>query len=137
MFILSSLYQFSLIFENDITHGINVTNSHHFNAYVFVDENFTGENTVINTNTPILKEPFNDSISSIRLTINENQSKGYAVEVCEHKSYAGNCMVLGPGDYDIQTLGWLNDQISSIRALSPNTLELKNVSIGMLMNGSN
>ncbi|MDQ4072876.1 MAG: beta/gamma crystallin-related protein [Thermoproteota archaeon] len=126
-----------MILANDIVYGINATNPRHFNAHVFVDGNFTGENTIIDINAPILKEPFNDSISSMRLTVNENQSKGYAVEVCEHKSYAGNCMVLGPGDYDIQTLGWLNDQISSIRGLSPNTLELKNVTIGMMMNGSN
>ena len=59
------------------------------------------------------------------------------VEVCEHESYAGNCMILEQGRHNVQTLGWLNDQITSIRALSPPTLGLKNISPGVLTNGSN
>lgn len=57
-------------------------------------------------------------------------------EVCEHKSYAGNCMILGPGNHNIQTLGWLNDQISSKRVLSPETPVLKDSTPGVIMNGS-
>ena len=53
------------------------------------------------------------------------------------KADAGNCMILEQGRHNVQTLGWLNDQITSIRALSPPTLELKNISPGVLTNGSN
>jgi hypothetical protein len=66
----------------------------------------------------------------------EGNSSGYMIEICEHKSYAGNCMILGPGEHDIQTLDWLHDQISSIRYLTPQTVELKNISAGEIFNGS-
>jgi hypothetical protein len=112
-------------------------NSSHFTAEVFVHKNFTGNSTLINENTPNLSGQFQDSISSLIISIDQNQSDGYMIEICEHKSYAGNCMILGPGSHDTQVLGWLNDQITSIRALSPHALELKNISLGIITNGSN
>lgn len=108
----------------------------HFAAQVFVHKNFTGNNTIIDQNTPMIDDEFHDSISSLIISIDENNTSGYMVEVCEHKSYAGNCMILGPGNHNVQTLGWLNDQISSIRALSPETLELKNITPEVIVNGS-
>ena len=84
----------------------------------------------------MIDDEFHDSISSLIISIDENNTSGYMVEVCEHKSYAGNCMILGPGNHNVQTLGWLNDQISSIRALSPETLELKNITPEVIVNGS-
>jgi hypothetical protein len=114
-----------------------VNDTSHFTAEVFVHKNFTGNSTLINENTPNLGGQFQDSISSLIITTDTNQSDGYMVEVCEHESYAGNCMILGPGRHNVETLGWLNDQITSIRALSPPTLELKNISPGVLTNGSN
>ncbi|KAA2283211.1 beta/gamma crystallin-related protein [Candidatus Nitrosocosmicus sp. SS] len=113
----------------------NLTN--HFAAQVFIHKNFVGNNTIITQNTPLINGQFQDSISSLIITIDGNQSAGYMVEVCEHKSYAGNCMILGAGKHNIQTLGWLNDQISSLRVLSPETLELKNIKPGIITNGSN
>jgi hypothetical protein len=104
---------------------------------VFMDDNFSGNSTLINENIPLFDDPFQDSISSMIISEVENQSSGYMVEICEHKSYSGNCMILEPGEHDITTLDWLHDQISSIRYLSPQTLELKNVSSGILFNGSN
>jgi hypothetical protein len=50
------------------------------------------------------------------------------VELCEHKSYAGECMILGPGNYDVESLALLQDKIDSIRFLSPSTLQLKGLS---------
>ena len=108
----------------------------HFAAQVFIHKNFTGNSTVIDQNTPYIEGQFHDSISSLIISIDENNTSGYMVEVCEHESYAGNCMVLGPGNHNVQTLGWLNDQISSIRALSPETLELKNIIPEVIVNGS-
>jgi hypothetical protein len=113
----------------------NKTNK--FSAQVFNHKNFTGNNTTITQNTPLINDQFQDSISSLIITIDGNRSAGYMVEVCEHKSYAGNCMILGPGKHNVQTLGWLNDQISSLRALSPETLDLKNIKPGLITNGSN
>jgi hypothetical protein len=110
--------------------------SSNFTAEVFIHKNFTGNSTIINENTPNLRGQFQDSISSLIISIDKNQSDGYMIEVCEHKSYAGNCMILGPGNHNVQVLGWLNDQISSIRALSPQTLELKNINPGIITNGS-
>lgn len=111
-------------------------NSSYFTAEVFIHKNFTGNSTTINENVPIIKGQFQDSISSLIISTHQNQNSRYMVEVCEHKHYAGNCMILGPGKHNVQTLGWLNDQISSIRYLSPHAFELKNVSSGVLMNGS-
>ncbi|MDR4489946.1 MAG: hypothetical protein R2685_03460 [Candidatus Nitrosocosmicus sp.] len=113
----------------------NLTN--HFAAQVFIHKNFVGNNTIITQNTPLINGQFQDSISSLIITIDGNQSAGYMVEVCEHNNYAGNCMILGAGKHNIQTLGWLNDQISSLRVLSPETLELKNIKPGIITNGSN
>jgi Beta/Gamma crystallin len=112
-------------------------NSSHFTAEVFVHKNFTGNSTLINENTPNLSGQFQDSISSLIISTEQNQSDGYMIEVCEHKSYTGNCMILGPGSHNVQVLDWLNDQITSIRALSPQALELKNISPGIITNGSN
>jgi hypothetical protein len=114
-----------------------VNDTSHFTAEVFVHKNFTGNSTLIDENTPNLGGQFQDSISSLIITTDTNQSGGYMVEVCEHESYAGNCMILEPGRHNVLTLGWLNDQITSIRALSPDALELKNSSPGVLTNGSN
>lgn len=113
----------------------NVTTD--FAAQVFIHKNFTGNNTIIEENTPIIKGPFQDSISSLIISTGNNNTSGYMVEVCEHKSYSGNCMILGPGNHNVETLGWLNDQITSIRALSPEILELKNIPPEIIMNGSN
>ncbi len=106
----------------------NESNNEFLIADVFTDEGFKGNNTMINNNTPSLTEPFHDSISSLIITNITNSTGGYMVEVCEHISYAGNCMVLGPGKYDIESIGSLNDKIDSIRFLSPNTLKLKGLS---------
>ena len=103
---------------------------------VFTDSNFSGNSTAINENVPLLEDPFQDSISSMIFSEEEGNSSGYMIEICEHKSYAGNCMILGPGEHDIQTLDWLHDQISSIRYLTPQTVELKNISAGEIFNGS-
>jgi beta/gamma crystallin len=102
----------------------------------FTDSNFSGNSTAINENVPLLEDPFQDSISSMIFSEEEGNSSGYMIEICEHKSYAGNCMILGPGEHDIQTLDWLHDQISSIRYLTPQTVELKNISAGEIFNGS-
>jgi Beta/Gamma crystallin len=129
--------------ENPVLDPIAVNNSalanntSHFVAEVFVHKNFTGNSTLIKENTPNLIGQFQDSISSLIISVDKNQSNGYMIEVCEHKSYAGNCMILGPGSHNVQVLGWLNDQVTSIRALSPQAVELKNISPGIITNGSN
>ena len=129
--------------ENPVLDPITVNksafanNSSHFIAEVFVHKNFTGNSTLINENTPNLSGQFQDSISSLIISVDKNQSDGYMIEVCEHKSYTGNCMILGPGSHDVQVLGWLNDQITSLRALSAQAIELKNISPGIITNGSN
>lgn len=103
---------------------------------VVTDSNFSGNSTTINENVPLLEVPFQDSISSLIFSEEENGSSGNMIEICEHKSYSGNCMILGPGEHDIETLDWLHDQISSIRYLTPQTVELKNINPGVLFNGS-
>jgi hypothetical protein len=103
---------------------------------VFTDMNFTGASAFVNENIPLMGEPFHDSISSMIISEGVNQSSGYMVEVCEHVSFTGSCMILGPGEYDIQTLEGLNDRISSMRFLSPQSLNLKNVGLGVIYNSS-
>jgi len=126
------------IATNSTTATNSITSvSSNLTTEAFVDDNFSGNSTLINENIPILDDPFQDSISSMIISEVENQSSGYMVEICEHKSYSGNCMILEPGEHDITTLDELHDQISSMRYLSPQTLELKNVSSGILFNGSN
>ncbi len=128
--------------ENPVLDSLTVNNSDLINTTspftieVFIHKNFTGNSTLINENTPNLSGQFQDSISSLIISVNKNQSDGNMIEVCEHKSYAGNCMILGPGSHNVQVLGWLNDQITSIRALSPHALELKNIIPGIITNGS-
>ncbi len=104
---------------------------------VFADSNFGGNSTTINENIPLLEDSFQDAISSMNITETGNQSSGYMIEICEHKSYSGDCMILGPGAHDVDTLDGLHDQISSMRSLSPKTLELKNTSAGIVISGSN
>ena len=122
--------------EFDSNNTVVANTTSHFTAQVFIHKNFTGNSTIIDQNTPFIEGEFHDSISSLLISIDDNNTSGYKVEVCEHESYAGNCMILGPGNHNVQTLGWLNDQISSIRALSPETLELKNITPGVIVNGS-
>jgi hypothetical protein len=95
---------------------------------IYTDNGFAGNSTRINKNTPSLQEPFHDSISSIEIKPGQNYSDGYMVELCEHKSYAGECIILGPGSYDVESLTMLQDKIDSIRSLSPTTLSLKGLS---------
>jgi len=122
--------------EFDANNTAVANTSSHFAAQIFIHKNFTGNSTIIDQNTPVIEGKFQDSISSLIISIDENNTSGYMVEVCEHKSYTGNCMILGPGNHNVQTLGWLNDQISSIRALSPEILELKNIAPEVIVNGS-
>jgi hypothetical protein len=100
-------------------------NKEFFVVDIFTDEGFTGINAKINKNTPLLQEPFHDSISSVKITPGQNFTNGYMVELCEHKSYAGQCTILGPGNYNADSLALLHDKIDSIRFLSPSTLKLK------------
>ena len=111
--------------------------STHSTVDIFIHKNFTGNSTTISENIPILQGDFQDSISSLIMNTGQNTSSGYMIEVCEHKYYTGDCMILGPGKHDVQILGSLNDKISSIRYLSPNTLVLKNIQPGTITNGSN
>jgi hypothetical protein len=127
----------SVTTTNAIATNSTTSVSSNLTTEAFVDDNFSGNSTLTNENIPILDDPFQDSISSMIISEVENQSSGYMVEICEHKSYSGNCMILEPGEHDIATLDGLHDQISSIRYLSPQTLELKNISVGLLINGSN
>jgi hypothetical protein len=121
---------------NSTSTNSSTANLEEFTTEVFTDSNFSGNSTTINENMPLLEDPFQDSISSMIFSEESGNSSGYMIEICEHKSYAGNCMILGPGEHDIQTLDWLHDQISSIRYLTPQTFELKNISAGELFNGS-
>ena len=140
LFLLSGLLVISVASSLTGTAYPTVTNSTSTNSStateVFTDSNFSGNSTAINENVPLLEDPFQDSISSMIFSEEEGNSSGDMIEICEHKSYAGNCMILGPGEHDIQTLDWLHDQISSIRYLTPQTVELKNISAGEIFNGS-
>jgi hypothetical protein len=146
LFLLSGLLVISVASSLSGTAYPTMTNSTSINSSTanlgnitteaFTDSNFSGNSTVINENVPLLEDPFQDSISSMIFSEEEGNSSGYMIEICEHKSYAGNCMILGPGEHDIQTLDWLHDQISSIRYLTPQTVELKNISAGEIFNGS-
>jgi hypothetical protein len=109
----------------------NVTNHNERAIFIleaFTDEGFAGSSTIINKNTPSLQGQFHDSISSFRITFVQNQSDGYMLEICDHTSFAGNCIIAGAGEYDVESLGSLNDKISSIRYLSPSSLKLKGYS---------
>jgi hypothetical protein len=74
---------------------------------VFTDSNFSGNSTTINENVPLLEDPFQDSISSLIFSEEGKGSSGNMIENCEHKSNSGNCMILGSGEHDIETLDWL------------------------------
>lgn len=130
LFILMGLCSISIFATVNAT-PYNVTNhdeSVNFILEAFTDEGFVGNSTIINKNTPSLQGQFHDSISSFRVTFGQNQSNGYMLEICEHMSFAGNCVIVGAGEYDVESLGSLNDKISSIRSLSPSSLELKGFS---------
>lgn len=98
-------------------------------AQVFANENFTGDSKIISANASNLEAPFQDSISSIVISLNQNASNGYITQICEHDEYDGSCMILEPGKYDIESLGQLHDQISSIRFIAPDFLEFENSTI--------
>ncbi len=130
IFILMGLYDIFMVATVNAT-PYNVTNHDervNFILEAFTDEGFTGDSTIINKNTPSLQGQFQDSISSFRIAFEQNQSNGYMLEICEHISFAGNCIIVGAGEYDIESLGSLNDKVSSIRYLSPSSLELKGYS---------
>ncbi len=130
IFILMGLYSIFIVATVNAT-PYNVTNHDNrgnFTLEVFTDEGFIGNSTIINKNTPSLQGQFHDSISSFRITFEQNQSNGYMLEICEHISFAGDCIIVGAGEYDIESLGSLNDKISSIRYLSPSSLKLKGYS---------
>lgn len=142
LFMLSTVFVIGMIGSSLSTSFASATNStaaasNGLTTEVFVDSNFDGNRTVISENMPLLEDPFQDTISSMNITNSGDQSSGYMIEICEHKSYSGDCMILGPGEHDIDTLNGLHDQISSMRFLSPQTLELKNITAGMLINGTN
>jgi hypothetical protein len=101
------------------------SNKEFFVVDIFTDEGFTGSTAKINKNTQLLQEPFHDSISSVKITPGQDFTNGYMVELCEHKSYAGECMILGPGNYNVDLITPLHDKVDSIRFLSPSTLKLK------------
>ena len=142
LFMLSAVFVIGMLGSSLSNAFASVTNStatasSNLTTEVFVDSNFDGNSTVISENIPLLEDPFQDTISSMNITNTGNQSSGYMIEICEHKSYSGDCMILEPGEHDIDTLNGLHHQISSLRFLSPQTLELKNISAGMLINGTN
>lgn len=130
VFILMGLYSIFIVATVNAT-PYSVTNLDervNFMLEAFTDEGFTGNSTIINKNTPSIQGQFHDSISSFRVTFGQNQSNGYMLEICEHMSFAGNCIIVGAGEYDVESIGSLNDKISSIRYLSPSSLELKGYS---------
>jgi hypothetical protein len=142
LFMLSAVFVIGMIgssLSNEFASATNSTAaaSGGLTTEVFVDSNFDGNSTVISENMPLLEDPFQDTISSMNITNSGDQGSGYMIEICEHKSYSGDCMILGPGEHDIDTLNGLHDQISSMRFLSPQTVELKNITAGMLINGTN
>ena len=98
-------------------------------AQVFTNENFTGDSRIISANVSKLDAPFQDSISSIVISLNQNHSNGYITQICEHDGYDGSCMVLEPGEYNVESIGQLHDQISSIRFIAPDFLEFDNSTI--------
>ncbi len=118
-------------FNSNIVDNNNmvINGSEIISAIVFVNGNFTGDNRIISKNTSNLEPPFQDSISSIDVSLNQNDSKGYVTQVCEHNEYDGSCMIFEPGKYDLDSLGQLHDQISSIRFIAPDFLEFDNSTI--------
>ena len=118
-------------FNSDIVDSNDVVSngSEIISVIVFVNDNFTGDSKIISTNASSLEPPFQDSISSMDISLNQNDSKGYVTQVCEHNEYEGSCMILEPGKYELDSLGQLHDQISSIRFIAPNFLEFDNSTI--------
>jgi len=105
----------------------NTDDSNLFLAKIFTKPQFKGNSTTLTESVTDLKDydiVFEDSINSIVVPSHSNTSKEYVVEVCEHQDYEGHCLIFGPGEYgDIETLGLLNDQISSIRQLPMDSLQ--------------
>src|SRR5688500_7295004 len=58
---------------------------------------------------------FNDQASSVIV------ERG-VYEVCEHAHFGGHCLLLGPGRYPSMNRMGFNDQVSSIRPVSPDRL---------------
>ena len=118
-------------FNSNIVDSNNIVSNDSaiISAIVFVNGNFTGDSKIISTNASNLEPPFQDSISSIDISLNQNYSKGYVTQVCEHNEYDGSCMILEPGKYDLDSLDQLHDQISSIRFIAPDFLEFDNSTI--------
>ncbi len=126
--VLCGIFTVASVYATPANNVGNQSGNGNFTLEAFVDEGFTGNSTIINKNTPYLQGPFHDSISSFIIAFEQNQSNGYMIEICEHRSFAGNCIIRGVGQYDVDSIGPLNDQISSIRSLSPTSLELKDIS---------
>ena len=81
----------------------------------FENENFGGR--TFTTERPVdnfQRVGFNDRASSVEVI-------GERYEVCDDAGFRGNCRVLRPGRYpSLRSMG-MNDRISSVRAVSPNT----------------
>src|SRR6185369_10537900 len=81
----------------------------------FENENFGGR--TFTTERPVdnfQRIGFNDRASSVEVI-------GERYEVCDDAGFRGNCRVLRPGRYpSLRSMG-MNDRISSVRAVSPNT----------------
>ena len=75
----------------------------------FEGRSFTAETPVVDFRAA----GFNDSASSVVV-------RGSRWEVCDAIRYAGRCVVLRPGQYASLSAMGLNDQVSSVRAVSNN-----------------
>lgn len=74
---------------------------------LFADQGFGGQHAGLDSDFRSLEHAgFNDRISSV--VIREGRW-----EFCEHADFRGQCIVLGPGEYD--RLERLNDRVSSMR----------------------
>jgi uncharacterized protein YcfJ len=81
----------------------------------FENESFRGRSFTSAKPVPNFERfGFNDRASSVEVA-------GGRWEVCQDRSFRGNCMVLRPGRYPSLASMGMNDRVSSVRAINANT----------------
>lgn len=98
--------------NNDVT-GFSIPTG--FKATLYKNDNFTGDNLVVTSNSPWIGGPWNDSVSSIIISYTAGAS------FFKDCNYTGAVVSLPAGDYtltQLQARGILNDDISSLRVSS-------------------
>jgi len=96
-----------------------------YQVQLFIDNNFSGRSiTVTADNSCLVANNFNDSTSSLKISV---VGSATGATVYQHCNYGGYAVALAPGNYtltQLQALGVANDDISSVKVSSGYQIEM-------------